>query len=459
MTTLVDFFRSEVIFWAAWVIIPVIMEIIPTIFNFFILLKRRLEIHKTRKAYVYPEISVIIPVYNSADTLEACIKSVYESDYPKDRIYVLLANNMSQDDSFRVYDYCQRKYPDLNVNWFNSKQGKSKALNLALFNSRGSYIIHIDSDGVLEKSALRRTVEYFESHPDVSCLTGTVLTNPELIDNTKGFFMRLFRKMEFGEYCQAFLSGRNFQSELNTMFTVSGAFSGFRRSVIMKSNLYNFDTLCEDTHVTFQIRDLMDKKVALCSDAVFFVDPIESVNKLYVQRQRWQIGELEVMHMFRKKKDMHLGLGFIKDFVIRLVVFDHTFAFPRMIWYFALLALALINYPFRLIIISVIILFALYSISNLLLYLCIGLFLTDLKELRSYYMRKWYLIFLLPIFNFITFWFRFAGIINSMYIEERSWTTRNFTQEKRDFWKVIRKDFGFVEGFVTKMRKEVNNEE
>lgn len=460
MTTLSDFFRSEIVFWAAWVIIPVIMEIIPTIFNFFILLKRRIEYKKKLKGNTRePEVAILIPVYNSQSTLRACIESVYLSDYPKDKMNVILANNMTQDESFKVYTECQNEFPELHINWINSDQGKSKALNLAIFNSEGEYIIHIDSDGVLEKSAIRNTVNYLDKHPDVQCVTGTVLTNTHNIDKTKGFFLRLFQKMEFGEYCQAFLSGRNFQSELNSIFTLSGAFSGFRKSSIMKTRLYNFDTLCEDTHVTFQIRDVMDGKVALCSDAIFFVDPIESPGKLYVQRQRWQIGELEVLHMFRKRKDMRLGLKYITDFVIRLVVFDHTFAFPRMIWYFALLALALINYPLKLIVVSVIILFFLYSIANFLLYLCINLFLVDFDELRHYYARKWYLIFLLPIFNFITFWFRFAGIINSTYTEERSWSTRNFAQERSDFRKTVEKDMSFITRIVSRIRKEVNSNE
>ena len=82
--------------------------------------------------------------------------------------------------------------------------------------------------------------------------------------------------MEFGEYCQAFLSGRNFQSELNSIFTLSGAFSAFRKSAIMKTQLYNTDTLCEDTHVTFQVRFQMKKRVALCPNAIFFEDPIDN---------------------------------------------------------------------------------------------------------------------------------------------------------------------------------------
>ena len=106
----------------------------------------------------------------------------------------------------------------------NARQGKSKALNLALFNSRGKYIIHIDSDGKLVSSALKNMAEKFERNPNIHCLTGVVLTDPQQIEQTESFPMRLFRRCEFLEYCQAFLAGRNFESELDSIYTLSGAF-------------------------------------------------------------------------------------------------------------------------------------------------------------------------------------------------------------------------------------------
>jgi len=35
MTLITQIFHSSILFWAAWVIIPIVMEIIPTIGNFF----------------------------------------------------------------------------------------------------------------------------------------------------------------------------------------------------------------------------------------------------------------------------------------------------------------------------------------------------------------------------------------------------------------------------------------
>lgn len=457
MTVIRELMHSSILFWMAWVIIPIIMEIIPTIFDFFILLKRKIRNKQLGELEYCPEITLIIPVYNSADTLYQCIKSVNDSTYDNELIYIMLINNESKDNSFEVFCQCQKDFPDLTINWMNSEQGKSKALNLALFNSYGKYIIHIDSDGMLHPEALYNMIRQFEQNEDVDCLTGTIMTNPAMIDETKGFFKRLLRKLEFFEYCQAFLAGRNFQSEFNSIFTLSGAFSAFRKSSILKTQLYNTDTICEDTHVTFQVRDMLKEKVALCENAFFFVDPIEDLNRLYIQRQRWQRGEIEVMHMF-KGRSMRFGKGFISDFVIRLLMYDHTFAFPRMIWYFALICLAFINYPIKLIIESVIIMYILYVIATFLLYICIILFLYREKPLLKYYARKWYLVILLPLYNFMVFWFRFAGIINAIK-GAQTWRMKNFSDEWEEFKKVVKKDFLSITTLLEKWKAEVNIDE
>lgn len=261
--------------------------------------------------------------------------------------------------------------------------------------------------------------------------------------------MRIFRRCEFYEYCQAFLAGRNFESELDSIYTLSGAFSAFRKSTILKTQLYNTDTVCEDTQVTFQVRKLMKKSIYLCENALFFVDPIESLEKLYTQRQRWQTGELEVSHMFLK--DTLKTRGFFSDFMIRQLTFDHTFAFPRMIWYFALICLLFFNYPFALIAGSVVFLYLLYVFSGFLYYLNVAAYLKGFKKLRHYYVNKWYILPLMPLFNFISFWIRFAAIINSIK-NRNGWKASTIREERQRFLAVIRKDFGIFSYAVRRLK-------
>ena len=147
MTVINQFFNSMLL-WTAWIIIPLIMEIIPSLGSFLILLKKKIFPQHYGDPLIWPEITLIIPVYNSQDSLEECIKSINDSDYPNEKMRIFLVNNQGKDHSFQVYTKCQEQFPDLLMQWLNAKQGKSRALNLALFNADGKYIIHVDSDEI-----------------------------------------------------------------------------------------------------------------------------------------------------------------------------------------------------------------------------------------------------------------------------------------------------------------------
>lgn len=443
------------VFWLTWIIIPFLVEIVPAIGGFLLLIKKRFSVSKNEKIVGRkPEITIIVPVYNSHVTLRGCIKSINDSTYPNELIDVLLVNNMSKDNSFEIFTECQNEYSDLSMQWLNARQGKSKALNMALFNAQGKYIIHIDSDGTLEKNALMNMVARFENNEHIHCMTGAILTNPDDIENTKNPFMRLFRKCEFCEYGQAFLAGRNYESELDSIFTLSGAFSAFRKSTILKTQLYNTDTVCEDTHVTFQIRKNLKQRVYLCENALFMVDPIDDLNKMYTQRQRWQRGELEVANMFLKD-DMKVTKGVTSNFMVRLIIFDHTFAFPRMIWYFALICLLFMNYPMKIVAGSTAIIYLLYVVSAFLYYINILTYLSPFKDIRKYYAKKWYICILMPLYNFYVFWIRFAGIINSIN-SSGTWRTKNYTEEFESSEELVKEDFSFITNIIEKIKNGIS---
>ena len=453
---LINRFCNSFLFWAAWIIIPVMMEIVPSLGSVFVLIKKHIFHKEIIKPAIDPEISLIIPIYNSMDTLEQCIRSIDESDYPDERIRIFLVNNQGQGDSFQVFCDCQQKYPQLQMQWLNAKQGKSKALNMALFNSEGKYIIHIDSDGLLERSALRNMVYRFEADQTIECMTGVILTDPKQVQAYPPVLPRILRKVEFMEYAQAFLAGRNYSAEVNAVYTLSGAFSAFRKSAVLKSQLYNTDTICEDTQITFQMKYLQKTKVGICEDAIFFVDPIEDMDKLYTQRQRWQRGSLEVSHLFLK--DKLKARNMLTNVGVRTLLYDHTFAFPRMIWYLALICLLCMNYSFAQIGYSTLFLYGLYVLIGVFYYISTVGFLKNFKEIRKYYAKQWYVIPVLPIFNLMVFFIRFAGVINSINTDS-AWKTRNFTQEKESFVQTVAKDFSVVGHFLGRIRDFVNNEE
>lgn len=443
-------------FWSAWIIIPLIMEIIPAVGSVFMLIRRRRKENRTQKdPTVWPEISLIVPVYNSEDTLYKCIESVENSTYPDEDIRIYLVNNGSSDRSFEIYKKCQDDFPDLAVQWMNAEQGKSRALNMALYNAEGKYIINIDSDGMLEKSALKNMIRKFENEPDLNVMTGAIMTMPWEIKKYTHFFPRLLRNCEFMEYAQAFLAGRSYASDINSIYTLSGAFSAFRKSAVLASRMYNTGTISEDTQLTFQMRYLYHEKIEICESAIFFVEPIESFNKLYVQRQRWQRGSLEVAKMFGQKK-LRLFRMF-KDTNVHTLVFDHTFAFPRMIWYLALILLTWLNYSGMTVLYAFLLIFLLYMGVGYLYFFSVKSLLKKMPEIRKYYVRHWWVVAILPFFNLLTFFIRLAGIINSAGTDSM-WRTRDLTDERHAFIGQVRQDAGRVRSAIQKARDMVNND-
>lgn len=437
MIYLLNYAISQMGYWASFLLIPIMVEVVVAVAHFFMLLYKTTQRQPHQPLTFCPYLTIIIPVYNSASTLYQCIAAIAESEYQVDRLQIILANNHTPDQSFEVFQQAQQDFPYLNMQWMNTDAGKARALNSAIYSSNGAYVINIDSDGYLERHALAYLVEAFEADPGISAMTGTILTQKEKIRRTRSLKLRILQKVEYYEYAQSFLSGRNVESASNHLFTMAGAFSAFRREVLLETFLYSVDTVGEDTEMTFQIRDRLAGKVALCPDAQFFIEPIESTRQLYTQRQRWQRGEIEVTQKFSHQR-MQIK-DFFKDFMVRRMMVDHTFIFPKMIWIFATFVLIYLGYPPRILLISYLIIYALYTFLTLLNYINVFLLLKPFPEEKHFFGRLLPCIFLVPLYNFSLSWVRLIGVINTMIVPA-AWTVRNQKQEAEAVKAVLRAD-------------------
>ena len=101
-------------------------------------------------------ISVIIPFHNTERYLKRCIDSVLNSTY-KD-IEIILINDGSTDHSPEIaMKYCKR---DPRIRLFNQKRkGVSVARNLGIEQSRGEWIVFVDSDDFISEDFLETVAE------------------------------------------------------------------------------------------------------------------------------------------------------------------------------------------------------------------------------------------------------------------------------------------------------------
>lgn len=424
-------------FWITWALIPIVVEIIPALISTAKLMRMHRHEPKLTPPGKWPWVTIIVPVYNSEDTLFECIRSINNQTYPKSAMQVVLANNQSTDNSFGAFARAQNTFPELILRYVNTDKGKARALNTAIYESIGIYVINIDSDGLLEPNAVKSMVLRFENDSSIAAMTGAILPKDEMVRNVKGWWHRMLAKNEYYEYAQAFLSGRTIESSRDQLFTMSGAFSAFRREVLMETFLYDIDTIGEDTDMTFQIRTRLGKKVVICADAIFYVEPISGFSELYAQRQRWQRGELEVTENYMHQT---ASLGrFFKNFLIRRMIIDHTFVFPRMIWTFATFALIAFGYSPLILLLSYLVIYALYVMVAIVNYVSVGILLRPHPSEQRFFLGLWWVTLTLPVYMFICSWIRLVGIINAM-TTKASWHMRGLNEEAQRVVAVLRDD-------------------
>lgn len=136
---------------------------------------------------------------------------------------------------------------------------------------------------------------------------------------------------------------------------------------------------------------------------------------------------------------------------------DHTLVFPRFIWIFAMIYLVFLDYPISMIFGANIIMFLVYALNSMLYFQITKLYLKDLKHVLRYMEKHYYTVLLLPLYRFVVFFMRVAGIINSV---ERfaSWNTKTFSEEKIFILKNAEKKLNFYLAFKAWVNSEAGKQ-
>jgi len=122
----------------------------------------------TETGTVAPLVSVIMPFLNAERFLAEAVDSVLRqtrSDWE-----LLLVDDGSSDGSARIVAHYANRMPDkirLLRHPGGRNRGTAASRNLAIRNSRGRYVAHLDADDVYEPDRLLRHVEVLVARPDV----------------------------------------------------------------------------------------------------------------------------------------------------------------------------------------------------------------------------------------------------------------------------------------------------
>lgn len=110
-----------------------------------------------------PMVSIIIPCRNELKHIARCLDSIVASDYPKDRIEVLVVDGISEDGTRKVLQDYMRQYTFIQM-LENAKRRQAHALNIAIAHSKGDVIVRLDAHAEYDAHYLKKCVEYLEKY-------------------------------------------------------------------------------------------------------------------------------------------------------------------------------------------------------------------------------------------------------------------------------------------------------
>lgn len=172
-----------------------------------------------------PTMSVVVPVRNEEENVDRTIRHLMDSDYPRERLQVIVVDDCSTDGSLSVMKASQKIYPELVVLGLEKNVGKRHALAAGVELSTGQVIVFIDSDSFMEPDALRILVNRL-GDPKVAAVTGHC--------DVENIWTNWLTRMQTVRYFIAFRVMKAAESVFDSVTCLSGPIAVYRREVLQE---------------------------------------------------------------------------------------------------------------------------------------------------------------------------------------------------------------------------------
>lgn len=184
-----------------------------------------------------PYISIIIPVYNGAAFLKACLDAISGSSYSS--FEIIAVDDCSTDDTAEI---CRRY--GAKVLSTSKQSGPGAARNLAAESAHGDILFFVDADVVVQPETIGLVADRFEKRPEISALFGSYDDDP-----AEKNFLSQYKNL------QHHFVHQNSSSEASTFWAGLGA---IRRDVFLEYGGFDFEKfgapMIEDIDLGFRLK-------------------------------------------------------------------------------------------------------------------------------------------------------------------------------------------------------------
>ncbi len=295
--------------------------------------KQRKKAHEMARNKLHldnPLISIIVPGKNEGKHIYKLVKSLREQTWQNFELIII--DDGSSDNTPMI---CSNLYDQGMIDMYlrnNQRGGKASAANFGLRYTKGKYIVHLDADCSMDRSAIEEILIPFYLDSKVKAVGGNVK-----VRNSKENILTSCQALE---YLFTISVGRIVTSFLGIYKVVSGAFGAFDREVVMSLGGWDIGPGL-DGDITVKIRK-RGFKIAFADKAVCLTSVPNTPWKLTKQRLRWS--KSLVRFRLRKHVDLLLPQGNF-NFLNFFASFENIFFNLVMdyLWFFYIISLIVTN--------------------------------------------------------------------------------------------------------------------
>jgi cellulose synthase/poly-beta-1,6-N-acetylglucosamine synthase-like glycosyltransferase len=234
------------------------------------------------KEFFTPEVSVVICAKNEAALLQRTLDSLVASDYPKEKMQIILVVSNSTDDSDKFCEDYVAAHPGFDWEVLSSpleKPGKPPALNLGVSLAKHEFLVIYDAGSILLPSTLKNLVTPMKDGKIDATFGAITVKNWNKNTLTQGILM---------DY--ALVSGGNSFAELNTKLGKNCWLYGrnvcIRMSTLKELGGFSEESLTEDLFLASYM-NAYKKKVMFVAKAKAYEMVPSDWDVLKKQRMRW----------------------------------------------------------------------------------------------------------------------------------------------------------------------------
>jgi cellulose synthase/poly-beta-1,6-N-acetylglucosamine synthase-like glycosyltransferase len=230
-----------------------------------------------------PEVTVIVAARNEEKNIDNCLASICSQNYPLDKLQIIVVDDFSEDNTLNL----MRNYSPVTILELRDfieeqgvRSGKKMAIQYAIHQAKGKYVLITDADCIVPKNWVLSTVSCFVNQQ------ADVITGPICIAKPKSFFEQL-QSLDMWAYIALSASAIGLKKPI----LANGANFAFKKEWFYKVNGYEGSEHISSGDDVFLLHKFLRSGAKTTfnksTDALVETMPMDSLLSFMIQRIRW----------------------------------------------------------------------------------------------------------------------------------------------------------------------------